>query len=263
MSLDRPAADLLAAAKLWLTSPMVRGGPLTGDMPYLSTALYALVAVPTEDVSRMATDPAWRLYVNPSWLADAQRTAPEVGAELAHQVWHLLADHAGRASDMGVRGSTSRAWRVAADITVHEVAGGLAEWARGSGPPSGRHGPAPSGPPRLGGGGVRATGPARAARIRALDDHHRLIGADELGLPGGRAAEEYYAMLTGLPAQDEEPDHDPAWLPRAPRPPDASDSPDAMQPDAPAPGAPTPPADPGATGSTAPTSSRSWPTPEA
>ena len=79
MSLDRPAADLLAAAKLWLTSPMVRGGPLTGDMPYLSTALYALVAVPTEDVSRMATDPAWRLYVNPTWLSDARLTAPRGG----------------------------------------------------------------------------------------------------------------------------------------------------------------------------------------
>jgi predicted metal-dependent peptidase len=228
MSLDRPAADLLAAAKLWLTSPMVRGGPLTGDMPYLSTALYALVAVPTQDVSRMATDPAWRLYVNPSWLADAQRTAPEVGAELAHQVWHLLADHAGRASDMGVRGSTSRAWRLAADITVHEVAGGLAEWPRGSGVHSGNGGRTPSGAPRPGGGGVRATGPARAARIRALDDHHRLIGADELGLPGGRAAEEYYAMLTGLPAQGEEPDQDPAWLPRASKDP-AHESTDAPQ----------------------------------
>ena len=44
---------------------MVRGGPITGDMPYLSTALYALVAVPTDDVATMATDPAWRLYVNP------------------------------------------------------------------------------------------------------------------------------------------------------------------------------------------------------
>ena len=153
MSLDRPAADLLAAAKLWLTSPMVRGGPLTGDMPYLSTALYALVAVPTDGVSTMATDPAWRLYVNPAWLADAGRTAPEVGAELGHHVWHLLADHAGRASDMGVRGSTSRAWRVAADITVHEVADGLAGWARGSSAHPGDGARSPSGPPRPGGSG--------------------------------------------------------------------------------------------------------------
>ena len=214
---------MLAAAKLWLTSPMVRGGPLTGDMPYLSTALYALVAVPTGHVATMATDPAWRLYINPTWLADAQRTAPEVGAELAHQVWHLLADHAGRASDLGVRGSTSRAWRVAADITVHEVAGGLVARTGGSPTvepprsprPSGAAGPSASAPGGPGGGA--ATGPALAARTRALDDHHRLISAAELGLPTGRAAEEYHAMLTGLPAMDEEPDHDPAWIPRAPK----------------------------------------------
>jgi hypothetical protein len=113
MSLDQPATDLLAAAKLWLTSPMVRGGPLTGDMPYLSTALYALVTVPTEDVSRMATDPAWRLYINPVWLADAQRSAPEVGAELAHHVWHLLADHAGSVASVVTRsvGTATRAYR--------------------------------------------------------------------------------------------------------------------------------------------------------
>lgn len=222
MSLDRPAADLLAAAKLWLTTPMVRGGPPTGDMPYLSTALYALVAVPTGDVATMATDPAWRLYLNPTWLAHGQRTASEVGAELAHHVWHLLADHAGRASDMGVRGSTSRAWRVAADLTVHEVAGDLvvpaggspaggSTRAAGAGDPGGS---AASGPGRSG-SGVMATGPARAAQARALEDHHRLIGAAELGLPAGRAAEEYYAMLTGLPAQDHDPDHDPSWVPRA------------------------------------------------
>lgn len=235
MSLDPPAADLLAAAKLWLTSPMVRGGPVTGDMPYLSTALYALVTVPTDAVATMACDPAWRLYVNPAWLAHAHRTAAEVGAELAHHVWHLLADHAGRASDMGVRGTTSRAWRVAADITIHEVAGGLGAAAAMAGPglpaaaPSGGvpPGQGPAGPPGLGppsssgpgqaGAGVRATGPALAARSRALDDHHRLVSAAELGLPAGRAAEEYYAMLTGLPTQDEDSERDPSWVPRPPR----------------------------------------------
>ncbi len=234
MSLDQPAAEMLAAAKLWLTSPMVRGGPLTGDMPYLSTALYALVAVPSDHVATMATDPAWRLYVNPAWLADAQRTAPEVGAELAHHIWHLLADHAGRASDMGVRGSSSRAWRVAADVTVHEVAGGLVARAGRSPTVEPTRGPRTSGAVRAAASGAgravatSATGPALAARTRALDDHHRLMGAAELGLPGGRAAEEYYAMLTGLPALGEEPDHDPAWIPREPKDPaqDSTEKPD-------------------------------------
>ncbi len=215
MSLDRPAADALAAAKLWLTSPPVPDGSETGDMPYLTTAVYALVAVPTDRVTTMATDPAWRLYVNPAWLGEAARTAAEVGAELAHHVWHLLADHAGRASDMGVRGSTSRAWRVAADITVHELTveltGRAPQMAPGTAGPATAH----RAPPRPS-GGVRATGPALAARERALADHHGLIGAAELGLVEGRAAEEYYAMLTGLPATDDDPNRDPAWVPRPP-----------------------------------------------
>ena len=212
--LDRPGADLLAAAKLWLTAPMVRGGPITGDMPYLSTALYALVAVPTDQVATMATDPAWRLYVNPTWLSDTGRSAPELGAGLAHQVWHLLADHAGRASDMGVRASTSRAWRVAADVTIHEVAGGLMARAGGLLSPEPGSGNSSSTGTGTTSTRVRATGPALAARERALADHHRLVGAAELGLPSGRAAEEYYAMLTGLPTGDDDPDRDPAWIPR-------------------------------------------------
>ncbi|MGB8020608.1 MAG: hypothetical protein WCF04_05225, partial [Candidatus Nanopelagicales bacterium] len=122
MSLDREAAEVLAAAKLWLTSPAVgvAGAVRVGDMPYLSAALYSLVTIASDRVAVMATDPAWRLYVSPSWLGDPVRTIPEVGRALAHHVWHLLADHAGRAADVGVVGSTSRFWRVAADVTIHE-----------------------------------------------------------------------------------------------------------------------------------------------
>lgn len=215
MSLDRPAADALAAAKLWLTSPPVPDGSETGDMPYLTTAVYALVAVPTDRVTTMATDPAWRLYVNPAWLGDTVRTAADVGAELAHHVWHLLAEHAGRASDMGVRGLTSRAWRVAADITIHELTAGLTRRAAQATPSTADPAAAHRAPPRTS-GGVRATGPTLAARAHALADHHGLIGAAELGLAEGRAAEEYYATLTGLPATDDDPNLDPAWVPRPP-----------------------------------------------
>ncbi len=71
-----------------------------GDLPYLSTAVYSLVTVPTERVARMSTDAYWRLYVNPMWVL---ATDVEVLArEIAHQLWHLLADHAGRAMDCRV-----------------------------------------------------------------------------------------------------------------------------------------------------------------
>ena len=202
--LDRDGADLLAAAKMWLTATPTPGGPRVGDMPYLSVALYALVAVPTAQVATMATDPAWRLYVNPAWLL--QRTPSEVAHELAHQVWHLLADHAGRAADVGVSAGTSRAWRVATDLTVHSRVRTLAGPSlRGSraGPPA----PTPANP--------------AGARELALGDAHALIPPAALGWPEGLAAEQYFALISGLPADDPREsgradDHpDAAWLPRS------------------------------------------------
>ncbi len=112
--------DRLAAAKLWLVSPS-GGAGVDGprDLPYLAHALYGLVAVPCVDVPRATVDERWRLYINPEWLTAAP--VPEIGRELAHLVWHLLADHATRARDAGVRRDTARAWRDASDVTVHST----------------------------------------------------------------------------------------------------------------------------------------------
>ena len=104
--------DRLAAAKLWLTSEQA-------DLPYLSSALYALHAVSSAEVQTVAADTDWRVYVNPAWVAQAP--VPEIGAHLAHITWHLLAEHADRAGSMLVTSSTAPAWRDATDITVAEI----------------------------------------------------------------------------------------------------------------------------------------------
>ena len=87
----------------------------------------------------------------------AARFCLEEQASIEILLAHLLADHAGRASDMGVRGSTSRAWRVAADLTVHEVAGDLVVPAGGS--PAGGSTRAPG---AWRPGGTAACGPGRS-----------------------------------------------------------------------------------------------------
>jgi predicted metal-dependent peptidase len=110
-------ADRIAAAKLWLVSPS------GADLPYLSTALYALCTVPGDRVENMSVDRHWRLYVNRLWVLASD--VEVVAAELAHLVWHLLADHAGRAGDVGVDNTTRQRWRTATDITVSEVVTGL------------------------------------------------------------------------------------------------------------------------------------------
>lgn len=113
-------AQKLAAAKLWLISPAPPGRPTAAssprDLPYLAHALYALIAVASSNVQRMTVDEWWRVYVNPAWL-DAAATA-EVGRELAHVTWHLLADHTSRARDQDVDRHTATTWSAAADATV-------------------------------------------------------------------------------------------------------------------------------------------------
>ena len=114
----------LAAAKLWLISAPPAAAPgqrkarsdAPRDLPYLSRALYALIPVSSGEVERMTVDEWWRVYINEAWLDAA--TIAEVGAELAHVTWHLLADHADRARGQDVDRATASAWEKSADLTV-------------------------------------------------------------------------------------------------------------------------------------------------
>lgn len=162
MTLARESADRLAAAKLWL----VTSEPGCGDLPYLSTAVYAFIPVPSTRVAAMTVDVQWRLYVNETWLLATD--VPQIGRELAHLALHLLADHAGRAADVGVTRRTAAAWVKATDATIAELLEDEAE--------------------RLG----RAPG--------APQGGHSLAPPAALGLRPGRSAEEYFAALSGLPA---------------------------------------------------------------
>jgi len=114
----------LAAAKLWLISEaptsamasVAHNAAAPRDLPYLASALYALVPVACDDVDRMTCDEWWRVYINTGWLAQA--TVGETGEELAHMTWHLLSDHTGRARDQNIDRSTVGDWNRATDATV-------------------------------------------------------------------------------------------------------------------------------------------------
>ncbi len=103
-------SDAVAAAKLWLVSAG------TADLPYLSEGLYALVTVESDAVATVAADDSWRLYVNPAWVETAG--VENLAREIAHQLWHLLLDHAGRARAVGVDRATAGAWRLASELAV-------------------------------------------------------------------------------------------------------------------------------------------------
>jgi predicted metal-dependent peptidase len=151
--------ERLTAAKLWLVSDppgAVAGPDGPRGLPYLAHALFALVPVPCPEVPALAVDEHWRLYVNTDWLVGAE--VAEIARELAHETWHLLQEHAGRARDMHVDAASAEHWTQASDATV------------------------------------AATLDVDGLRPTTLGD------AAALSLPEGRSAEEYYAMLSRLPA---------------------------------------------------------------
>lgn len=108
-----PAADRVAAAKLWLISEQA------AHLPYLAQALYALVTVESSAVERVVADRRWRLYVNPAWVVEVDAGA--LARAIAHQLWHLLLEHADRAAAAGIDAASRHAWHAAADLAIADT----------------------------------------------------------------------------------------------------------------------------------------------
>ncbi|CRK51988.1 conserved hypothetical protein [Rhodococcus sp. RD6.2] len=121
MTIDHSAVSAtLTAAKLWVIGVNATPGKDSArNQPYLAVALFSLPTVFSDQVRRMTVDRHWRLYVNPEWVA--AKPVPVVGRELAHLLWHLLADHSGRAASVGVSQPTSAVWTAAADAAIADV----------------------------------------------------------------------------------------------------------------------------------------------
>ncbi len=167
-----PIAERVAAAKLWLISrpPGAPGADTPRDLPYLATAVYALSTVPTPAVDTIRADEYWRLYINSDWAIATG--VPDIGRELAHIVWHLLMDHAGRARAIRIDSTTSRLWHQACDLTIADTL-------------TGSH--------------------ASPVQIVSAAEQAR---ADNPKIGTGRSAEDYYAILSGLPAHPTSSDGD-------------------------------------------------------
>ncbi|MBB1502480.1 hypothetical protein H5397_13755 [Propioniciclava sp. MC1683] len=161
----RRAGDAVAAAKLWLIADA------GARLPYLARGLYALVTVETTEVPRIASDEHWRLYVNPDWAASVE--VESLARDLAHELWHLLLDHAGRARSVGVDRATGAAWHRATDLALFDT-----------------------------------LSPEGVASADLIANAGALRAGHPGKLPPGRPAEEYWATLTRLPAGDPKPEPD-------------------------------------------------------
>jgi predicted metal-dependent peptidase len=87
--------------------------------PYLSTLIFSLRIVESENLETLAVDAGWRMYYNPSFV---MKQAPEVLATMVlHEALHCVFQHLTRFQALGQDPSASMTWNLAGDANINEA----------------------------------------------------------------------------------------------------------------------------------------------
>jgi len=90
---------------------------LTFARPYFTAAAYKLKLIVTPEAASLHVDTYGRLYAAPGWLA--RYDVGVVATGIAHELHHILRDHAGRGKTIGVVPATRAAWNEACDCEIN------------------------------------------------------------------------------------------------------------------------------------------------
>jgi predicted metal-dependent peptidase len=87
--------------------------------PYLSTLLFTLKVVETEDLPTLAVDQGWRMYYNPEFV---MQQSPEVLATMVlHEAMHCVLQHGARFGALKQQSQSHNLWNLAGDANINEV----------------------------------------------------------------------------------------------------------------------------------------------
>ncbi|MCL2581435.1 MAG: VWA-like domain-containing protein [Streptosporangiales bacterium] len=98
----------LGPARLWAAR----------KFPYLATGLFGAPVTADPGSGTVSVDRRWRMLADPDLTA--RWSAAELGSVLVHHVCHLIRDHSGRASALGVGPPESPRWIRAADAEIND-----------------------------------------------------------------------------------------------------------------------------------------------
>lgn len=108
VSVDLDQAKL-QAARLWIAH----------HRPYYASVLFRCPVVATDEVPTAAVDERWRILINPHYANRLSTT--RFAAVLAHEINHVLRDHADRSDAAGVVGAEKRTlWNIASDAELND-----------------------------------------------------------------------------------------------------------------------------------------------
>ena len=90
-----------------------------GRWPYLSTLIFSLRIVETENLETLAVDAGWRMYYNPQFVL---KQTPEVLATMVlHEAMHCVFQHSSRFQTLGQEDSMHTTWNIAGDANINSV----------------------------------------------------------------------------------------------------------------------------------------------
>lgn len=87
--------------------------------PYVSTVLYNLKLVESEEVATLAVDDGWRMYYSTDFVMKFE--ADVLGTLLLHEVMHCVLKHGPRFRAIGQPESLHPNWNIAADLGINHV----------------------------------------------------------------------------------------------------------------------------------------------
>ena len=87
--------------------------------PYLSTLIFSLRIVESENLETLAVDAGWRMYYNPTFV---MQQAPEVLATMVlHEAMHCLLQHGPRFAALNQPVALHPNWNIAGDLGINET----------------------------------------------------------------------------------------------------------------------------------------------
>ena len=87
--------------------------------PYLSTLIFSLRIVETEDLPTLAVDAGWRMYYNPTFVL---QQIPEVLATMVlHEALHCVSKHSARFESLGRENSSHEIWNLSGDANINQM----------------------------------------------------------------------------------------------------------------------------------------------
>jgi len=90
-----------------------------GRWPYLSTVIFSLKLIPTQELPTLAVDNGWRMYYNPEFVL--QQPAEVLATMVLHEALHCINQHGRRFESLNQSAESHDFWNMSGDANINQT----------------------------------------------------------------------------------------------------------------------------------------------